>query len=90
VVAVNHVRTIHHGPDTVFVAMSVDFRDDISLGDGETLIEELETELKRTMPELASIYIRPEKAADATDTFEAPSRPSSGRDSGRDSGSEML
>ena len=59
---VNHVRTIHTGPDSVFVAISADFDDDMTMGDGETLIEELEARLKHTEPSLVSIYIRPERA----------------------------
>ncbi|HVI98808.1 MAG TPA: cation diffusion facilitator family transporter [Sphingomonas sp.] len=64
--SVNHVRTIHTGPHEVFVAISVDFDDALAMGDAETLIEEIETQLKRELPALSSIYIRPEKAADAT------------------------
>ena len=63
---VNHVRTIHTGPQTVFVAISADFRDDLTMGEGETLIEGIEAELRGAMPELSSIYIRPEKREDAT------------------------
>ncbi|WP_300396995.1 cation diffusion facilitator family transporter [uncultured Sphingobium sp.] len=63
--SVNHVRTIHTAPDAVFVAISADFADDLSMGEGEGLIETIETQLKAAMPQLASIYIRPEKAQDA-------------------------
>ncbi|WP_174292700.1 cation diffusion facilitator family transporter [Sphingomonas bacterium] len=66
ITAVNHVRTIHTGPDSVFVAISADFVDTLTMGEGETLIEALEAELRATLPELASIYIRPEKREDAT------------------------
>lgn len=69
VTGVNHVRTIHTAPDRVFVAVSADFRDSVTMGEGETLIEGLETELKRQLPQLSSIYIRPEKHENAT-TFE--------------------
>ncbi len=62
---VNHVRTIHTSPERVFVAISADIKDHITMGDGEALIEELERELKAEMPELSSIYIRPEKREDA-------------------------
>lgn len=63
--AVNHVRTIHTAPDAVFVAISADFADDILMGRGETIIEEIECDLKRAIPQLTSIYIRPEKRQDA-------------------------
>ncbi|MET0361593.1 MAG: cation diffusion facilitator family transporter [Sphingobium sp.] len=65
IVAVNHVRTIHTAPDAIFVAISADFEDSLTMGDGETLIEEIEAELKAAMPDLTSIYIRPEKRRDA-------------------------
>ena len=63
--AVNHVRTIHTAPDAVFVAISADFVDDLPMGAAETLIEDMERQLKARVPELTSIYIRPEKKADA-------------------------
>ena len=62
---VNHVRTIHTAPDAVFVAISADFRDEVTMGEGERLIEEIETKLKAALPVLSSIYIRPEKREDA-------------------------
>lgn len=61
VTAVNHVRTIHVAPEKVFVALSVDFEDSMTMGEGEALVETLEDDLRGEMPELASIYIRPEK-----------------------------
>ena len=66
IASVNHVRTIHTAPDSVFVAISADFRDDITMGEGERLIEELEMKLKTELPMLSSIYIRPERREDAT------------------------
>lgn len=65
VTAVNHVRTIHTAPRSVFVAISADFDDDLSMGESETLIEEIETQLRAEFDELSSIYVRPEKRADA-------------------------
>ena len=65
VTRVNHVRTIHTSPKQVFVAISADLEDAITMGEGERLIEDLEQELKSRIPELSSIYIRPEKQADA-------------------------
>jgi cation diffusion facilitator family transporter len=63
--SVNHVRTIHTGPDQVFAAISVDFHDDVTMGDAETLIEEIEDRLREALPQLSSIYIRPEKRENA-------------------------
>jgi len=63
--AVNHVRTSHTAPDAVFVAISADFVDDLPMGEAESLIEDIEREMKARVPELTSIYIRPEKQADA-------------------------
>jgi cation diffusion facilitator family transporter len=68
ITAVNHIRTIHTAPDAVFVAISADFVDSLTMGEGETLIETIETELKAAFPELTSIYIRPEKSEDAVKT----------------------
>lgn len=64
---VNHIRTIHTAPDRVFVAVSADFADALPMGEAETLIERLEQRLKAQEPKLSSIYIRPEKRADAVD-----------------------
>lgn len=61
IASVNHVRTIHTAPDSVFVAISADFNDQVTMGEGERLIEEIESQLKAALPILASIYIRPEK-----------------------------
>lgn len=65
ITAVNHVRTIHTAPDSIFVAISADFDDGLSMGYAETLIEDIERELTRAEPRLSSIYIRPEKQQDA-------------------------
>ncbi|MEZ0243768.1 MAG: cation diffusion facilitator family transporter [Sphingomonas sp.] len=67
IVKVNHVRTVHTAPERVFVAISADFEDSLTMGEGETLIEAIEHELKAAMPMLSSIYIRPEKSEDAVD-----------------------
>ncbi|RYE61349.1 MAG: cation diffusion facilitator family transporter, partial [Oxalobacteraceae bacterium] len=65
ITAVNHVRTIHTAPESVFVAISADFRDDLPMGEAERLIEEMEAELKVISHLVSSVYIRPEKRQDA-------------------------
>nr|WP_221239519.1 cation diffusion facilitator family transporter [Sphingomonas xinjiangensis] len=71
ITAVNHVRTIHTAPDSVFVAISADFEDTLAMGEAETLIETIERRLRATLPQLSSIYIRPEKREDAAPTVAA-------------------
>ena len=58
--AVNHVRTIHTAPNAVFAAISADFADELSMGEAEVLIAEIEEALTRAIPQLTSVYIRPE------------------------------
>jgi cation diffusion facilitator family transporter len=65
ITSVNHVRTVHTAPDAVFVAISADFADDLSMGEAERLIEQMEAQLKALAPALSSIYIRPERREDA-------------------------
>jgi cation diffusion facilitator family transporter len=65
ITALNHVRTIHTAPDSVFVAISADFVDDLPMGEAERLIEDMEAQLKAISPAISSIYIRPEKRQDA-------------------------
>lgn len=62
---VNHVRTIHTAPDMVFVAISAEFDDAMPMGEAEALIETIERELRAALPQLRSIYIRPERRGDA-------------------------
>jgi cation diffusion facilitator family transporter len=79
IVSVNHVRTIHTAPDSIFAAISADFVDTVTMGEGETMIEKMEAELRVAVPILSSIYIRPEKREDATlvvdPTHDALARP---------------
>ena len=64
VTTVNHVLTVHLSPNEIFVAVSTDFDDALTMGEGETLIEHIEERLQDAVPELTAIYIRPEKAGD--------------------------
>jgi cation diffusion facilitator family transporter len=67
ITTVNHVRTIHTAPEKVFVAISADFSDTLAMGEAENLIERIEAKLKAALPQLTSIYIRPEKRENAVD-----------------------
>lgn len=72
ITAVNHVRSIHTAPESIFLAISADFRDTLTMGEAELLVEEIETELKAAEPKLSSIYIRPERKEDAARLPPAP------------------
>jgi cation diffusion facilitator family transporter len=65
VTCINHVRTIHTAPHAIFVAISADFKDSVTMGEAETLIEGIEDQLRAAVPHLSSIYIRPEKRENA-------------------------
>lgn len=65
VTAVNHVRTIHTAPNSIFVAISADLDDTLTMGEGERMIEHIEQALRVVEPRLSSIYIRPERHEDA-------------------------
>lgn len=72
ITAVNHVRSIHTAPESIFLAISADFEDSLTMGEAELLIEDIETELKAAEPKLSSIYIRPERKEDAARLPAAP------------------
>lgn len=65
ITGVNHIRTIHTAPHSIFCAISADFDDTVTVGAVETLLERIETRLKAEIPQLSSIYIRPEKRENA-------------------------
>lgn len=77
ITAVNHVRTIHTAPESVFVAISADFRDDLPMGEAEHLVEAMEAELKAMSAMVSSVYIRPEKRQNAVLDHRAAARQSS-------------
>jgi cation diffusion facilitator family transporter len=72
ITAVNHVRTLHTAPDAVFVAISADFDDRLTMGEGETLIEDIETRLREEFRQISYIYVRPEKRNGAGEPQSAP------------------
>jgi cation diffusion facilitator family transporter len=59
VTRVQEVLTIHIAPETVFVAASVDFEDQVAVGAIERLIAETEAELRADWPRIASLYVKP-------------------------------
>ena len=58
---VNEVLTMHMGPDFILANLSVDFRDDATAGDIETVIAEMDQAIKRQYPQIKRIFIEAEK-----------------------------
>lgn len=63
VTKVGTILTVHLGPRSVFVAADVDFVDSVPVGRIETLIADVEAELKRDWPEIGALYIKPRAGA---------------------------
>ena len=57
ILSINEILTMHMGPEDVLLNISLDFHDNISAGDVETTITQLEIEIKQQYPEIARIFI---------------------------------
>jgi len=60
VTGVNEITTIHIGPRSIFLGLSVDFEDHVPVGRIEAMIAEAETELRDRWPSIRAIYIKPQ------------------------------
>ena len=60
IVTVNEVRTMHVGPETILVALSVDFSDDLVTGQVEQTISNLDRLIKTQFPNVGHVYIEAE------------------------------
>jgi cation diffusion facilitator family transporter len=54
---VNEVLTMHLGPEDVLVTLSLDFDDEISAGEVEGAVTEMETRIKSAYPEVSRVFI---------------------------------
>ncbi|MGD9321240.1 MAG: cation diffusion facilitator family transporter [Desulfobacteraceae bacterium] len=61
---VNEVLTMHMGPDFILANLSVDFRDNATADDIETVIAEMNQAIKRQYPQIKRIFIEAEKRRD--------------------------
>jgi cation diffusion facilitator family transporter len=57
----NGVVTVHLGPRQVFVALSIDFRDDLTGHEVELCVERLERAITNKLPEVVSVFVKPQK-----------------------------
>lgn len=57
ILSINEVLTMHMGPEDVLLNISLDFHDNISAGEVERTIGELEVEIKEQYTQIARIFI---------------------------------
>lgn len=53
----NDCRTMHFGPNEILVALSLDFRNDLSAGDVEDAVAQLEHRIRAAYPQAGRIYV---------------------------------
>jgi divalent metal cation (Fe/Co/Zn/Cd) transporter len=63
VVGVGYVLTVHSAPDQITAMINVDFRDSITAGDVERIVEEVEKEAHERWPHVRRLFIRPLQGA---------------------------
>jgi cation diffusion facilitator family transporter len=57
VVGLNQARTMHFGPNEIFVALSLDFQDELPAGEVERIVTRIERRLKAAYPEIRQVFI---------------------------------
>jgi cation diffusion facilitator family transporter len=68
----NQARTMHFGPNEVFVALSLDFDDGVSAGEVERIVTRIERKLRDAYPEIGQVFIEAQSFdADRRGTEEA-------------------
>jgi cation diffusion facilitator family transporter len=60
----NALLTVHLGPRQVVAALSIDFVDEISAGEVERIVARIEDRIRARHPEIVTIFIKPQSAAD--------------------------
>lgn len=64
IIAMNEIRTLHRGPNDVLLALSVDYKDDISAGDVEATNSSLEKKIKSHFPVVKRLFIEVQSSVD--------------------------
>jgi cation diffusion facilitator family transporter len=57
---INEVLTMNMGPDFILVNISIDFRDEISAGDLENIIAEIDMQTKKNFPSVKRVFVEAE------------------------------
>ncbi|GJL98781.1 MAG: cation transporter [Methyloligella sp.] len=61
---VNELRSMHMGPNDIILAISIDFKDDMTAVEVESQIADLEKEIKSKYPEMKHLFIEVQKKDD--------------------------
>nr|WP_319512776.1 cation diffusion facilitator family transporter [uncultured Cohaesibacter sp.] len=64
VTMVNELRTMHRGPNEILLALSLDFRNDMIVGQLETVIADLERHIRERVPQVHRVYIEAQSYVD--------------------------
>ncbi|TPI30744.1 cation diffusion facilitator family transporter [Mesorhizobium sp. B2-1-8] len=56
----NGVLTVHMGPEEIVAALSIEFEDHLSAPEIEACIERLEARLRKEMPEITRLFVKPQ------------------------------
>jgi cation diffusion facilitator family transporter len=59
----NDARTMHFGPNEILVALSLDFRNDLSAADVEDTVARLEQKIRHAYPQAGRIYVEAQSFA---------------------------
>ncbi|TIN51306.1 MAG: cation transporter [Mesorhizobium sp.] len=62
----NGILSVHIGPEEIVAGLSIEFEDHLTAPEIETCVERLESRLKKDMPEITRLFVKPQ----ATGTWE--------------------
>lgn len=65
---VNGMVTTHLGPDDIVVALSIEFEDRLRVPELEQCVERIEDAIRREVPEIRSVFIKPQTRRDWEDS----------------------
>ena len=57
---INELATMHMGPEYILVNLSVDFASDVSADDVESVVGQLDRDLKEALPKVKRVFIEAE------------------------------
>ena len=59
----NGVITVQLGPHRIVAALSIEFRPELTAAQIESCVERIEAAIQNPMPEVTSVFLKPQKAA---------------------------